>query len=245
MNPVRLRFVVEYDGTGFSGWQIQPDKRTVQGELIRAFELATRQQVHLVGSGRTDAGVHARMQVAHVDLQEPVDDLSRIQRSVRGITGPEIAIRDLTPAPEGFHARYSARERRYRYRMTLEPHALARHMEWLLRGRVDLEAMQAAAPAFEGEYSGRSLCAAFAPNRDAVVKVRHARITHDGDMVYFDVAANRFVTQMVRIMVGTLVEIGQGRREIDSIKPMIALHDRTAAGPTAPPHGLCLEYVEY
>ena len=245
MSHVRYRFAVEYDGSGFAGWQVQPAQQTVQGELIRAFETATRSEAQVVGSGRTDAGVHARGQVAHVDLPQAAEDLPRLERSVGAIAGPDISIRDLAPAEEGFHARFSARERRYRYTIALRPHALARRVEWLLHGRLDADAMDEAASAFIGTYPATSLCAAHAPDRDAVVAVKLARITLEGDRIFFDVAADRFVTHMVRIMVGTLVEVGRGRRDAGSVRDLLTARDRSAAGPTAPPHGLCLEHVEY
>ncbi len=242
----RIRLDLEYDGTGFAGWQMQPGQRTVQGELVRAFAILAREDVRVIGSGRTDAGVHARGQVAHADLRESMlCERESLRRSIQGIVGPEIAIRGLTPVGPEFHARFSARERRYCYRIALWPHALTRHMEWLRRDNLDIEAMSRAAAAFEGTYPATSLAAAHADDRNAVVEVRRSRLTRIDDRLECEVAANRFVTHMVRIIVGTLVETGRGRRQPESIPELLAAQDRTQAGPTAPPHGLCLEHVEY
>jgi tRNA pseudouridine38-40 synthase len=244
----RLRIRVEYDGTEFSGWQVQPDKITVQGELIRAFETFLRSQVHLIGSGRTDAGVHARWQVVHVDIAEEIAaniDLNRLIRAISAIAGRGIAVKEADWAPEGFHARFSARERRYRYRMSLVPQALRSHMVCQVRSPLDIEAMNEAAGYLVGKYPATSFCAAYAKNIDAVVDVRRAELSETGDILNFDIAADRFVTQMVRIIVGTLIDVGRGRRSPGDIPGLIQARDRKLAGQTAHPRGLCLEYVEY
>jgi len=242
----RVRLDIEYDGTGFAGWQIQPGQRTVQGELGRALTILAKTDVRVVGSGRTDAGVHAREQVAHADVPVGIlDDAERLRRSVQGIVGPEIAIRRLTCVPADFHARFSARERRYCYRIALLPHALTRQMEWLHRGRLDVEEMTHAAGHFVGQYPATSFAAAHADDRDAVVDVRTSKLENRGELLEYEITADRFVTHMVRIIVGTLVEVGRGRRGADSIPELVRARDRTLAGATAPPHGLCLEHVEY
>jgi len=241
----RLRLDIEYDGTNFAGWQVQPGCRTVQGELDRALGTVVRQPVRVVGSGRTDAGVHARGQVAHADLPEDAPSLARLRAGVQALVGPEIAVRDLAWAPDSFHARFSARSRTYRYRMTLRPRALDRALVWLVRHQVDVAAMARATPYLVGRYQATTWCAAHAADRHVYVGVTAARLWDEDDLVIFEIAADRFVTHMVRIIVGTLVDVGRQRRSPDSIAELIRAQDRRLAGPTAPACGLCLEHVDY
>ena len=243
----RLRLDLEYDGTRFAGWQVQPGCRTVQGDLDRALALVLKHPVRTVGSGRTDAGVHARGQVAHVTVPDDaiVPPLDRLRTSVGAIVGPEVAVRDVAWAPESFHARFSARERTYRYRIALRPRALERAFVWLVRGALDPVAMASAAPGVIGKYPATSWCAAHAADRHAIVDVRSARIWQENDLVLFEISADRFVTHMVRIIVGTLVEVGRYKRTPESLAETALSRNRALAGPTAPPCGLCLERVSY
>jgi len=247
---VRLRVDLEYDGTRFAGWQVQPGRRTVQGEVSQAFSIILRHPVRLVGAGRTDAGVHARGQVAHVDVPSDCPPLDRLRVGVQALVGTDIAVRGIEYAPATFHARFSARARTYRYRMARRPCALNRAMVWVLRRDVDRAEMERALPYLVGRYPATSWCAAHAPDRDAVVEVRQARFVEEGcpgasDLLVFEITADRFVAQMVRTIVGTLVEVGQHKRTPESIGELVRARDRRLAGPTAPACGLCLEYVDY
>ena len=242
----RVRLDIEYDGTEFAGWQIQPRDRTVQGELRDALRTVLRDDdVTIVGAGRTDAGVHARGQVAHVDVPDDAPEPYRIAAGVNAITGRDVAVARVTPVGGDFHARFSATARTYRYRIARVPTALDHRLVWHVASDLDVEAMRAASLALVGKYPATSWCAARARDTNAVVDVRSARVFEVGDEIVFDILANRFVMHMVRAIVGTLVEIGRHARPQDSIPELIAAQDRSCAGETAPPRGLCLENVEY
>jgi len=248
-----LRLLIEYDGTAFAGWQIQADARTVQGEVERALGVALRQPVGVVGAGRTDAGVHARGQVAHAVLDVPAGeapDLRRLVHSLRGLLPPDVALRDAGWAPDGFHARYGATARHYRYHVTTRPTALERAWRLHLPAVPDWDAMNAAAALLVGRRDFSSLCRTQSETLNRVCHVTRAAWVPDdagapGAAWRFEISADRFLHGMVRAAVGTLLEVGRGRRTPDDLARVLDAADRRAAGPAAPPHGLVLHAVTY
>jgi tRNA pseudouridine38-40 synthase len=240
------RFLIEYDGSGFRGWQVQPEGPTVQGTIEDALAVALRRPVGVVGSGRTDTGVHARGQVAHMVTEAPVD-VFRLKASLNGLLPPSIAVLEVEPAPDGFHARYDARRRRYVYHATTEPRALDRTTRVLLRPAPDVDAMNEAARLLVGRHDFSSFCRTKSETTNRVCTVRLARWApgaRSGDLD-FEVEADRFLHGMVRGIVGTLVEVGRGRRAPADVADVLAARDRRAAGPAAPAHGLVLDRVDY
>ena len=243
------RMTVEYDGGPFRGWQVQPGQPTVQAELEAALATALRAPIGVVGSGRTDTGVHARGQVAHFATDAPIDAF-RLQRSLAGLLPASVAVLAVDEAPDGFHARYSAIERRYRYHVACGPRALDAHTRWTLRPALspaDFERMNAAAAHLLGRHDFDSFCRTQSATVNRVCTLTHARWTPEaraGDWT-FEVAANRFLHGMVRAIVGTLVEVGRGHRAPESLPAVLAARDRRAAGQAAPAHGLVLEHVAY
>ncbi|MDZ4699922.1 MAG: tRNA pseudouridine(38-40) synthase TruA [Rhodothermales bacterium] len=243
---MKYRLLIEYDGTEFSGWQRQSGVATIQEALEDALSVALRRPTAVVGSGRTDAGVHARGQVGHFETAEPIDPF-RLRASLNGLLPHAIAVRDVAPAPDSFHARYDAVERLYHYRVSTTPIALERRFRALVVPSPDVDRMNAACHALLGEHDYDSFCLTASETQNRVCTVRDAVWRPEqraGDWL-FCIAADRFLHGMVRAIVGTLVEIGQSKRPADDIGRVLKARDRREAGPAAPAHGLTLEAVRY
>jgi len=241
-----LRLTLAYDGTDFHGWQVQPGGlRTVQGEIIRALERLVPLDSIPPGAGRTDAGVHASGQVSSLCVAS-AGLVARVKRALPRMMPPDVAIREVAVAQPGFHARFSARARRYRYRFCTSRDPFLRRNHLLLTAHPDLEAMRAALVPLVGDHDCTSLCrtASLEPGK-TLCRIQRAELVFDGETGYLEIQADRFLHSMVRIVVGTLLEVGRGRRGVNTFTELIEARDRRQAGATAPPHGLCLEEVIY
>ena len=241
---LRVRLDLAYVGTAFHGWQEQPDKRTVQGELKKGVSHLLARPVTPIGAGRTDRGVHARGQVAHLSVNGP-EEFDRLQRALPTRLPNDITLKNIRVVSQDFHAIRCATSRRYQYHLFLGRDIFRPH-EWQLHWPLDKEVMAAAASCLLGEYDFSSFCKSASLKDDGnVCRLDLCDFEWDGDSAIFQVRGNRFLHHMVRIMVGTLVEIGRGLRPAGQIPEILAAGDRSMAGFMAPACGLFMEEVEY
>jgi tRNA pseudouridine38-40 synthase len=239
-----VRAVIEYDGTAFAGSQVQPNARTVQGELEGALNrlIGERTRVHL--AGRTDAGVHATGQVAAFRLP-PGEGLARVRERLNAVLPPDLVVRTLSPAPRGFDPRRDARWRVYRYRILMNGarRPLERHRTLEIDDRLDVAAMRAAALRMAGHRDFAALGSD--ANGRTVRHLAEVRVTRHGNLVEVRVTANAFLRRMVRSIVAILIAVGLGRLAPEAVDRLLEEPRRALHGQAAPPHGLTLERVVY
>ncbi len=246
MSARTLKLVVAYDGTAYQGWQRQANGPTIQAALEDAFTPLAGQMPLVTGAGRTDAGVHALAQVASVRLD--IDHaVNVIRRALNARLPPDIRVCAVTDMPAAFHARFDATGKTYRYRIVTAEvvSPFERWFVWHLPGRFDVEAMREAAQALAGRRDFSSFQAAGTEVADAVRTITRVDLKATDDGVVVDIHGDGFLRHMVRIIVGTLVDVGAGRRAASSLPGLIAARDRRLAGDTAPPQGLTLVAVDY
>ena len=252
----RLKATVAYNGSRFHGFAVNDDVRTVAGDLEAALSRVTRGPVTIVCAGRTDRGVHGRGQVISFDVGDKFNyTLGRLQSSINQMCGPEISIRDLEEVPADFHARFSAHWRRYRYKIwnRYAGDPLLTGLAWHIRRPLNVDHMNAAAAYFIGEQDFASFCRRpkaepGMPEHSLVREVIEAEWTRgreDPELLTFEIRASSFCHQMVRAIVGTLVEVGLGEIEVGEVPKILAAKDRTIAGAVAPPQGLTFWDVGY
>ena len=246
MGGKTYRLTLCYDGTRYRGWQRLPNGAlTVQGKIEEALSEVFGMPIEISGSGRTDAGVHARGQVA--SFRAPERPVGAIVPQLRHLLPEDIGVIDLAYAPDRFHARLSAARKTYQYRVwnSAEPDVFERRFRTQIPQPLDLDAMRLAAALLEGKHDFLGFCANMHFKKSSVRTLDTLAIERDGDELRFTLTADGFLYHMARILVGTLLEIGCGRREIDTITEIFAKKDRALAGETAPAKGLCLMEVRY
>jgi len=243
----RYKLTIEYDGTPFSGWQIQDTALTVQGALETAVKAACGEDVRVHGAGRTDAGVHALAQVAHCDIAKPFPP-GRLRDALNAHVRPHpIAVLSAEIVPESFEARFSAIKRHYLYRIanTRANLALDIGRVWRVPRRLDADAMHQAAQRLIGKHDFSTFrdteCQAKSPDKT----LDQLDVTRQGDMISIVTSARSFLHSQVRSMVGSLVWVGEGRWSADDLSAVLAARNRAACGPVAPPEGLYLLRVDY
>lgn len=244
---VRLRLSLSYVGTRYAGWQVQRRGDTIQARLEQVLSRVLREPVAVVGSGRTDAGVHARGQVAHV-VCHSAPDLFRLRHSLNSLLPDDIRVDRVARAPADFHARHDALSRVYEYRLHIGRKAspfVAPFVGRIGPGIPELEPMRRAASALVGEHDFSAFCARGAAPGSRVRRVLEVGIRRRGEEIVFRVEGSGFLRHQVRNLVGTLVEVGLGRRPAASLEALLRGRDRRGAGPTAPASGLCLVRVRY
>jgi len=243
---MRVKLTVEYDGTNYAGWQRQTNGLSVQEVLERAFEAASGEHAVVHGAGRTDAGVHAMAQAAHLDTQCSIP-AEKICFAMNMNLPPDIRVKHSEKVNDDFHARFSAKGKHYRYTIYNAVHASAvhRHTAAHIRGDLDMMAMCEAAKYVAGTHDFACFCASGSDVKDTVRTVFSLDIRQDGSFIIMDIKGSGFLYHMVRIIAGTLIEIGQKKRPPLSMKDIIASKDREKSGVTAPAKGLMMMEVYY
>jgi len=239
------KITLEYDGTRYRGWQSQKNtERTVQGVLARAAHELFDEDVTIGGSGRTDAGVHALAQIAHLKAKKSLPPLV-IEHGLNDRLPFDVNVLEVAPAPVGFHARHDARSRTYLYRISRRRTAFDKRYVWWVRDRLDFSAMEKAARHFRGRHDFFSFCENPEGQQSTIVVVEGSEVAERGHEIHFRVEASHFLWKMVRRLAGTLVEVGRGTRTIAEVSKLLAEKSPEPARWTAPPSGLFLEKVRY
>ncbi len=241
-----VKLIIEYDGTDFHGWQRQDKHRTVQGEVEQALGKIMKKEISIHASGRTDAGVHGLGQVASfkADFTIPID---RIPLAVNGVLPHDVAIRSAVEVDPNFHARYSAVGKRYIYKIynNILRSPLQRNYAYFVPNALDIEAIQKASSYFVGEHDFKAFMASGSSVKDTIRRIYRLHAYREQDMLTIEVEGNGFLYNMVRIISGTLVDVGTGKMSPEEIPNIISSKARTEAGHTAPPQGLYLAEVYY
>jgi tRNA pseudouridine38-40 synthase len=244
---MRYKITIEYDGTGLAGWQRQKNKISVQEILEESIEKLTQEKVLTVASGRTDAGVHARGQVVHFDLQKEFDEHNIRHGLNFYLVEKPVAVIDSKIVAEDFHARFSSKKRYYRYIILNRPSPskLDKYRAWFVPQYLDVPLMQQAAKHLEGHHDFSSFRSSECQANSPVKTLDEIKITREGDFIFFDISAKSFLHNMVRNLVGTLKAVGIKKLSPDAIPEILAAKNRSKAGETAPPQGLYFMKVDY
>lgn len=240
-----LKLTIQYDGTKYCGWQKQPNSSGIQGTIEYAIYEITKEKVNITGSGRTDAGVHALGQVANFKTNSSIP-AARIPDALNAKLPKDISIIDCQEVSDDFHSRYSATGKIYRYLIYNKPYRspLYKDISYHVRYELDIEKMRSEAKSLLGTHEFKGFMSSGSSVKDTVRTIHNISIDNSGDLIVLEVEGNGFLYNMVRIIVGTLVDIGRGRID-KSLEEIIASQDRGEAGHTAPAHGLFLKKVHY
>jgi tRNA pseudouridine38-40 synthase len=249
-----IKLTIEYDGTNYSGWQRQnspqpsvlsrSQPKTIQETIEKALQKILQEEIRLIGSGRTDAGVHAKKQIANFKTNCAIS-LQKLQKALNSLLPDDIVIVGVKEVPLGFHSRFWAKSKVYRYAILNRkyPSCFLRHYTCFYPYDLDLEKMRQGARELLGRHNFKSFCGSAASTKNTVRVLKDIRINKRGRFIYIDIEAEGFLRNMARNIVGTLLEIGRGRSF--NIKKLLSKEDRTQAGPTAAAKGLCLIKVKY
>jgi tRNA pseudouridine38-40 synthase len=242
----KIKLIIEYDGTNYVGWQRQPNGLSIQQVLEESLARLLGAPASLRGSGRTDAGVHARGMVAAFTTERRMP-LSAFSDGMNSLLPPDIAIRDACEMPLDFDPRFDAKGKLYRYTISRAKRRtpLTRHYAWHFGNKLDLDMMRHAARHFIGEHDFAAFRASGCAAKTTVRRINSLDIRYDGEFITIDVIGTGFLRNMVRIMVGTLVAVGEGKLAPDAVRGLLTSGARGEAGMTAPPHGLTLMEVFY
>lgn len=241
-----IKLTVEYDGKSYNGWQKQPDKLNIQGEIEKAIYNITKEEVDLIGSGRTDAGVHALGQVANFKTNSNIA-IEKLPLAINSQLKSSIIIKKAEEVEERFHSRYNAKNKTYRYIINNSKcgSAIYRNLEYCFPIELDVEKMKKAAKYFEGEHDFKAFKSSGTSGKNSVRTIYKALVRQDNEKIIIELTGNGFLYNMVRIISGTLLEVGLGKINPDEIQNIIDSKDRQKAGKTLPAHGLYLVEVLY
>lgn len=241
-----IKLIIEYDGKGFNGWQKQPDKLNIQGEIEKAISEITGEQIELIASGRTDRGVHSLGQTANFKTNSSIP-IEKFPIAINSKLKESIVIKNAEEVDERFHSRYSVKSKTYRYTINNSKYgsAIYRNMEFHFSQKLDVNKMKQACEYFEGEHDFKAFKASGTSSKSSVRTIYKADVFEEGDRIFIELTGNGFLYNMVRIIAGTLLEVGLGKILPKEIPNIIESKDRTQAGKTLPANGLCLMRVEY
>lgn len=241
-----IKLIIEYDGKSFNGWQKQPNKLNIQGEIEKAIGEITGEEIDLIASGRTDAGVHSLGQTANFKTNSNIP-IEKFPIAINSKLKKSIVIKSAEEVDERFHSRYSVKSKKYRYTINNSQYgsAIYRDMEYHFPFDLDVQKMQEAAKFFEGEHDFKAFKASGTSSKSSVRTIFKAEVIKNEDRIYIELTGNGFLYNMVRIIAGTLLDVGLEKIKPEEIKDIIESKDRSKAGKTLPPSGLCLIKVNY
>lgn len=246
MSEKNYKMLIAYDGSRYYGWEHQPDKPTIQGKIEDVLKVMCGREVEVIGAGRTDAGVHARAMTANVRMDTKMTE-EEILKYMNHYLPEDISIREIREASERFHARYKAVGKLYTYTCWIgeEKPVFERKYVYIPEGRPDTEKMQEAAACLTGEHDFKAFCGNPKYKKSTIREVDRIEIKETKDKLYLNFHGTGFLQNMVRILTGTLLEVGFGRMSVEDVRNALNKKDRQYAGPTAPAKGLCLMKVDY
>ena len=241
-----IKLTIEYDGKKFNGWQKQPNKPNIQGEIENAIKEITGEEVDLIASGRTDAGVHALGQIANFKINSNID-IEKIPYALNSKLKKSILIKEAEEVEEKFHSRYNAKQKTYRYIINNSKHgtAIYRDLEYHMPIKLNVEKMKQAVKYFEGEHDFKAFKASGTSSKSSVRTIYKAEVIEEREKIKIELTGNGFLYNMVRIIAGTLVDVGLEKIKAEDIPSIIELGERSKAGKTLPAHGLYLVEVKY
>jgi tRNA pseudouridine38-40 synthase len=241
----RYFIYLAYNGKNYNGWQVQPNGVTVQATIEEALATLFRAPVPIVGAGRTDTGVHARRMVAHFDWHEPLANLSSLAEKLNRILPKDIAIDKIVPVKEEAHARFDALSRTYTYYITTKKNPFTCEFAYKIHGALDVDAMNKACETLYNQIDFTSFSKLHTDVKTNHCRISHARWEPEGDAWRFTITADRFLRNMVRAIVGTLIEVGRGKLSVQGFNAVIEAKDRGRAGMSVPGHALFLTDISY
>lgn len=241
-----IKLTIEYDGKDFNGWQKQPNKLNIQGEIERAISSITGEEIELIGSGRTDAGVHAFGQIANFKTNSNIP-IEKMSLAINSKLKKSIVVKEAVEVDERFHSRYNAKKKTYMYVINNSKcgTAIYRNLSYCFPIELNVDEMKKAAKYFEGEHDFSGFKASGTSNKNSVRTIYNAEVTKKEDNIIIKLTGNGFLYNMVRIISGTLLEVGIGKIKAEDIPEIINSKDRKKAGKTLPANGLFLVNVEY